>query len=97
MLIADIRMPGMSGLELQAHLNAERCKIPIIFITGMATKKCGCKRCERALWSSWQNRSMTKRCSRVCERLWKAKATSRNGHRIAQGGFQWELLQDSNR
>jgi FixJ family two-component response regulator len=32
-LIADIRMPGMSGLELQAQLNAERCRIPIIFIT----------------------------------------------------------------
>jgi FixJ family two-component response regulator len=32
-LIADIRMPGMSGLELQAELNAERCRIPIIFIT----------------------------------------------------------------
>jgi FixJ family two-component response regulator len=32
-LIADIRMPGMSGLELQAQLNAQRCKIPIIFIT----------------------------------------------------------------
>jgi FixJ family two-component response regulator len=32
-LIADIRMPGMSGLELQAHLNAERCRIPTIFIT----------------------------------------------------------------
>ncbi|SRR5258708_174979 len=32
-LIADIRMPGMSGLELQAELNAERCKIPTIFIT----------------------------------------------------------------
>jgi FixJ family two-component response regulator len=32
-LIADIRMPGMSGLELQAKLNAERCKIPTIFIT----------------------------------------------------------------
>jgi len=32
-LIADIRMPGMSGLELQARLNAERCRIPIIFIT----------------------------------------------------------------
>src|SRR5258708_16124058 len=31
-LIADIRMPGMSGLELQAHLNAERCRRPIIFI-----------------------------------------------------------------
>jgi FixJ family two-component response regulator len=38
-LIADIRMPGMSGLELQAHLNAERCKIPIIFITGHGDEK----------------------------------------------------------
>jgi FixJ family two-component response regulator len=33
-LIADIRMPGMSGIELQAKLKAERCQIPIIFITG---------------------------------------------------------------
>jgi FixJ family two-component response regulator len=32
-LIADIRMPGMSGFELQAKLKAERCRIPIIFIT----------------------------------------------------------------
>jgi|ERR1700677_2811673 FixJ family two-component response regulator len=32
-LITDIRMPGMSGLELQARLNAGRCRIPTIFIT----------------------------------------------------------------
>jgi FixJ family two-component response regulator len=32
-LIADIRMPGLSGLELQAKLKAERCQIPIVFIT----------------------------------------------------------------
>lgn len=32
-LIADIRMPGMSGLELQSRLNKERQRIPIIFIT----------------------------------------------------------------
>jgi FixJ family two-component response regulator len=32
-LIADIRMPGMSGLDLQARLNAEQIKIPTIFIT----------------------------------------------------------------
>jgi FixJ family two-component response regulator len=32
-LITDIRMPGMSGLDLQAELNAARCRIPIIFIT----------------------------------------------------------------
>src|SRR5262245_62303710 len=32
-LIADIRMPGMSGLDLQARLNAEHVRVPIIFIT----------------------------------------------------------------
>ena len=32
-LIADIRMPGMAGLDLQAKLNADHCPIPIIFIT----------------------------------------------------------------
>jgi len=32
-LIADIRMPGMSGFELQAKLKAERCPLPIIFLT----------------------------------------------------------------
>ena len=32
-LIADIRMPGMSGLELQAKLKAERSGLPVIFIT----------------------------------------------------------------
>ena len=32
-LIADIRMPGMSGIELQAKLKADRCRVPIIFIT----------------------------------------------------------------
>ena len=32
-IIADIRMPGMAGLDLQAKLNADHCPIPIIFIT----------------------------------------------------------------
>jgi FixJ family two-component response regulator len=38
-LVADIRMPGMSGLELQAKLKAERCEIPIIFITAHGDAK----------------------------------------------------------
>lgn len=38
-LIADIRMPGMSGLELQAKLNADDCRIPIIFITAHGDEK----------------------------------------------------------
>ena len=32
-LIVDIRMPKMSGLELQAKLKQEECNVPIIFIT----------------------------------------------------------------
>ena len=32
-LIADVRMPGLTGLELQAKLKAERCPIPVVFIT----------------------------------------------------------------
>src|ERR1700733_1837012 len=38
-LIADIRMPGISGLELQAKLNAGQCPIPIIFITAHGDTK----------------------------------------------------------
>jgi FixJ family two-component response regulator len=46
-LIADIRMPGMSGLELRAQLLAERCKIPTIFITAHGDESVG----DRALAS----------------------------------------------
>jgi FixJ family two-component response regulator len=38
-LIADIRMPGMSGLDLQARLNTEQCPIPTIFITAHGDEK----------------------------------------------------------
>ena len=38
-LVADIRMPGMSGFELQAKLKAEGSRIPIIFITAQADAK----------------------------------------------------------
>lgn len=33
-LLLDIRMPGMSGLELQGELNRRGAMIPVIFITG---------------------------------------------------------------
>lgn len=38
-LITDIRMPGMSGLELQSKLNADHCVIPTIFITAHGDEK----------------------------------------------------------
>jgi len=33
-LVLDVRMPGMSGLELQQQLNVRGAMIPVIFITG---------------------------------------------------------------
>lgn len=33
-LILDVRMPGMSGLELQDHLRREGIDIPVIFVSG---------------------------------------------------------------
>lgn len=33
-LVLDVRMPGMSGLEVQEHLANRRYDLPIIFVTG---------------------------------------------------------------
>jgi FixJ family two-component response regulator len=33
-LVLDVRMPGMSGLELQEQLRARSVELPIVFITG---------------------------------------------------------------
>lgn len=33
-LILDIRMPGMTGLELQSELHKRRSRLPIVFLTG---------------------------------------------------------------
>ena len=33
-LLLDVRMPRMSGMELQQELNRRRCTLPIIFISG---------------------------------------------------------------
>jgi FixJ family two-component response regulator len=38
-LIVDIRMPKMSGLELQAKLREEECNAPIIFISAHGDAK----------------------------------------------------------
>ena len=38
-LIADVRISGMSGLELKERLNADHCRIPTIFITAHGEAK----------------------------------------------------------
>jgi FixJ family two-component response regulator len=38
-LILDVRMPGMTGIELQRQLKAQGCQIPIIFISAHADEE----------------------------------------------------------
>jgi FixJ family two-component response regulator len=35
-LIVDVRLPGMTGIELHHHLLAHKWKVPVIFITAHA-------------------------------------------------------------
>jgi FixJ family two-component response regulator len=36
-LILDVRLPGMSGIELHRQLVARKCQVPVIFITAHAS------------------------------------------------------------
>ncbi len=36
-LVLDVRLPGMSGIELHHRLLAQRCEVPVIFITAHAS------------------------------------------------------------
>ena len=36
LVVLDIRLPGMSGLELAPHIKRDHAKVPIIVMTGMA-------------------------------------------------------------
>ena len=38
-LIVDVRMGGMSGLELQSRLAQQDCRVPIVFLTAHADSR----------------------------------------------------------
>ena len=33
-VVVDVHMPGQTGLQLQAELNRDGCRVPVVFITG---------------------------------------------------------------
>ena len=65
-LIVDVRMPQMSGLELQRQLAMAHGPIPIIFITAHGDDESAPGRCEPARWPFWTNPSAMKSCSGRC-------------------------------
>jgi len=46
-LVLDVRMPGISGLELQEQLIASGCMVPIIFITAQGDENMRTRALER--------------------------------------------------
>jgi FixJ family two-component response regulator len=38
-VIADVQMPGMSGVELQSYLLAQGCRVPFIFFTAFPDER----------------------------------------------------------
>ena len=38
-VIADVQMPGMSGVQLQDHLRADGSRVPFIFFTAFPNEK----------------------------------------------------------
>ena len=38
-LLLDVRLPGMSGIELHRHLVANHCETPVVFITAHGSEQ----------------------------------------------------------
>ena len=55
-LVLDVRLPGMSGVELHRHLLARNRKVPVIFITAHASDD----RARREARSDWTVAYLTK-------------------------------------
>ena len=49
-LILDMQMPGMTGVELQAWLNEKNSKLPTIFISGESTVAQGITAMKQGAW-----------------------------------------------
>ena len=61
-LLVDIRMPGISGLELQDRLIERKSPLPIVFITGHGDVPMAVTTMKRARWTSSPNPLKKKNC-----------------------------------
>ncbi len=77
-LILDVRLPGMSGIELHQHLIAYYCEVPAIFVTAHASDD----RARSEARSDWTVAYLTKPFSEdelldAVEAAWRWRASPR--------------------
>ncbi|MFC6673077.1 response regulator transcription factor [Marinobacterium aestuariivivens] len=62
-LVLDLRMPGMSGLEVQQWLNACQARLPVIFISGHSDHTARNQAMQGERLNSLSSHSGFRRCS----------------------------------
>ena len=65
-LVLDVRVPGMSGMELQKHLAADGGRLPIVFITGHADVRMAVEAMERGAFGFLEKPF---RAQELCEKI----------------------------
>src|SRR5215471_17864442 len=87
-LVLDIRMPGMSGLELQEALNERGAVIPVIFITGHGDIPMAVEAMRHGafdfLQKPFRDQDLIDRIQRALERDAKNRAALAQSDRIAE-------------
>jgi FixJ family two-component response regulator len=77
-LVLDVRLPGLSGLDLQRELAAAGEQIPIIFITGHGDIPMTVRAMKAGAAESWSSRSANRTCSTRFNRRSRKTAKSAN-------------------
>ena len=75
-LVLDIRMPGMSGLELQQKLNEKHSILPIIFITGHGDVPMAVEAMQAGAVDFIQSHFATRTSSIASTRRWRRTAAT---------------------
>lgn len=87
-LILDVRMPGMSGLELQQQLNVRGATIPVIFITGHGDVPMAVEAMQQGafdfLQKPFRDQDLIDRVQRALERDARSRATLAEHAKIRQ-------------
>ena len=75
-LIADVRMPGMSGLELQEQLIARNAPLPIVFITGHGDVPMAVSTMKKGAVDFLESRSTNRTCARSWRACWSRRRSA---------------------